>query len=82
MTQAKTERKAFELIRTGYFDKAISKLEDYWENTGKVDLKSRGWLKQLAARAAHYWERTDLSQKYQKQPYPDNPSLLPPKIIP
>ncbi|MEO3705617.1 hypothetical protein [Trichormus azollae] len=61
LTQAKTERKAFELIRTGYFDKVISKLEDYWENTGKVDLKSRGWLKQLAARAAHYWERTDLS---------------------
>lgn len=45
LTQAKTERKGFELMRTGYFDKAISKLEDYWENTEKVDLTSRGWLK-------------------------------------
>jgi hypothetical protein len=82
LTQANTERKAFQLIRTGYFDKAISKLEDYWEQTEKIDLKSRGWLKQLAARAAHYWGNSDLSQRYQQSAYADNSSLLRPQIIP
>ncbi|MEA5513292.1 DEAD/DEAH box helicase family protein [Nodularia sp. UHCC 0506] len=82
LSQANIERKAFQLIRTGYFDKAISKLEGYWQNTEQVDLKSRGWLKQLTARAAHYWGRTDLSQRYQQQAYADNSSLLRPQIIP
>ncbi|GAX35372.1 DEAD/DEAH box helicase family protein [Nodularia sp. NIES-3585] len=82
LIQASTERRAFQLIRTGYFDKAISKLEGYWQQTEKIDLKSRGWLKQLAARAAHYWEKTDLSQRYQQSAYADNSSLLRPQIIP
>ena len=82
LAQANIERKVLQLIRNGYFDKAISKLEAYWQKTEKIDLKSRGWLKQLAARAAHYWGRNDLSQQYQQQAYADNYSLLRPKIIP
>uniref|UniRef100_UPI0039C6D210 hypothetical protein n=1 Tax=Nostoc sp. CCY0012 TaxID=1056123 RepID=UPI0039C6D210 len=82
LAQANSERKVLQLIRNGYFDKAISKLEAYWQQTEKIDIKSRGWLKQLAARAAHYWGRNDLSQQYQQQAYADNSSLLRPKIIP
>jgi hypothetical protein len=82
LTQAKVERKALHLIRNGYFDNTISKLQDYWQQTEKIDRKSRGWLKQLAARAAHYWGRNDLSQQLQQQAYADNSSLLRPKIIP
>lgn len=82
LTQASIERKAFKLMRDGYFEKAIGKLEKYWQDSAEIDQKSRGWLKQLAARAAHFWEKTDLSQQLQQQAYADNYNLLRPQVIP
>lgn len=83
LEQASLERKVFKLMRDGYFEKAISKLEKYWQNnTVEIDQKSRGWLKQLAARAAYFWEKTDLSQQLQQQAYADNYNLLRPQVIP
>ncbi|MCE2696488.1 MAG: DEAD/DEAH box helicase family protein [Nostocales cyanobacterium LE14-WE4] len=82
LDQASIERKVFKLMRDGYFEKAISKLEKYWQNGVEIDQKSRGWLKQLAARAAFFWEKTDLSQQLQQQAYEDNHNLLRPQVIP
>lgn len=82
LTQAAAERKAFQLMRDGYFEKAISKLEKYWQEPVELDPKSRGWLKQLAARAAFYWDNTELAQRLQQQAYADNHNLLRPQVIP
>ncbi|MFK0731689.1 MAG: DEAD/DEAH box helicase [Gloeotrichia echinulata GP01] len=82
LTQAAEERKVFKLMRDGYFEKAIDKLEKYWQKSTELDNKSRGWLKQLAARAAYYWDKTDLSQQLQQQAYADNYNLLRPQVIP
>lgn len=82
LTQAGTERKAFKLMCDGYYENAISKLEKYWDTNTELELKNRGWLKQLAARAAYYWGKNDLSQQLQQQAYADNYSLLRPKTAP
>ncbi|MEH2233347.1 MAG: DEAD/DEAH box helicase family protein [Nostoc sp.] len=82
LTQVSIERKVFKLMRDGYFEKAIDKLEKYWQDSAEIDQKSRGWLKQLAARAAYFWEKTDLSQQFQQQAYADNYNLLRPQVIP
>lgn len=82
LTQAAVERKAFQFMRDGYFEKAISKLEKHWQEPVELDPKSRGWLKQLAARAAYYWSKTDLAQQLQQKAYADNYNLLRPQVIP
>ncbi|MBD1904045.1 DEAD/DEAH box helicase family protein [Trichocoleus sp. FACHB-6] len=82
LTQVAVERKVFQLMRNGYFEKTIAKLEKHWQEAAGIDEKSRGWLKQLAARAAHYWGKTDLAQKLQQQAYADNTNLLRPQVIP
>ncbi|MDJ0800934.1 MAG: DEAD/DEAH box helicase family protein [Calothrix sp. MO_167.B12] len=86
LNQAAVERKAFKLIRDGYFDKAISKLEKYCEDNeekqDKLDKKSRGWLKQFAARAAHYWGETQKAQKLQKEAFANNNLLIRPIVTP
>lgn len=86
LAQAAIERKAFQLLRSGYFEKAISKLEKYIEEQEnkavKLDKKSRGWLKQLVARTAHYWGETNKAQQLQRQAYADNHSLLRPLVAP
>jgi replicative superfamily II helicase len=85
--QAAVERSAFRLIRDGYFDKAIGKLEKFCQGTNEtgrlvLDNKSRGWLKQLMARAAHYWGDIELAQQLQQSAYSDNYNLLRPRITP
>lgn len=80
--QASIERNAFRLMRSGYFEKAIAKLEKHWQEAVELDQKSRGWLKQLAARAAYYWGKTDKAQQLQQQAYADNYNLLRPQVIP
>ncbi|MBD1891754.1 DEAD/DEAH box helicase [Coleofasciculus sp. FACHB-SPT9] len=82
LTQAAVERKAFQLMRDGYLEKAIAKLEKHWQEAVELDQKSRGWLKQLAARAAYYWGETDKAQQLQQQAYADNNNLLRPQVIP
>ncbi|MEW5861907.1 MAG: DEAD/DEAH box helicase [Cyanobacteriota bacterium] len=82
LTQAAVERKAFQLMRDGYLEKAIAKLEKHWQEAVELDQKSRGWLKQLAARAAYYWGETAKAQQLQQQAYADNNNLLRPQVIP
>jgi replicative superfamily II helicase len=82
LTQAAVERKAFQLMRDGYLEKTVAKLEKHWQRAAELDEKSRGWLKQLAARAAHYWGNTNLAQQLQQQAHADNYNLLRPQVIP
>ncbi|MEW6495496.1 MAG: DEAD/DEAH box helicase family protein [Cyanobacteriota bacterium] len=87
LQQAAIERSAFRLMRSGYFEKAIDKLEKYCQEANrseqqKLDKKSRGWLNQFAARVAQYWGETDLAQQLQQSAYADNYNLLRPQVIP
>jgi replicative superfamily II helicase len=81
LAHASVERKAFRLVRDNYFEKAINKLDKYCEETKEIDQKSQGWLRQTAARAAHYWGREDVAQRLQQQAYADNDNLLRPKVV-
>jgi len=87
LEQAAVERKAFRLLRDKYFEPAISKLEKYYQEAKgsekhKLDLKSKGWLKQFAARIAYYWTDEKLSKDLQRSAYSDNFNLLCPQVIP
>jgi replicative superfamily II helicase len=85
LEQAGIERKVFRLVRDGYFEKAINKLEKYCKEATEqenLDSKSRGWLKQISARAAYFWGRRDLAQSFQQSAYSDNSNLLRPQVVP
>jgi hypothetical protein len=49
--------------------------------TKDIDRKSRGWLRQMAARAAHYWGRDEVAQQLQQRAYADNDNLLRPRVV-
>ena len=85
LEQAAIERKVFQLLCNGYFEKAIEKLEKYCAEAiekNNLDKKSRGWLKQISARIAYYWGRKDLAQSLQQFAYADNNNLLRPQVVP
>jgi hypothetical protein len=80
LRQAEVERKAFRLVRDGYFEKAIDVLGKYCQEAAGLDRKSKGWLLQMSARAAHYWGRTDLAEKLQQHAFAENGNLQRPKV--
>jgi replicative superfamily II helicase len=81
LAHAAAERGAFRLVRGNYYEKAINKLDKYCEETPTLDSKGRGWLRQMAARAAHYWGRDDVAQRLQQHAYADNDNLLRPRVV-
>lgn len=81
-SQAKTERKAFNLWQDGYPDKAITKIEKYLEITNTLDSQTRGWMQQLGARIADKWGKPELAERLQQEAYSNNRNLVKPKIIP
>jgi len=56
---AAVERKAFHLVRNGYYDKAMARPTQYCHEHSNLDLESRGWLTQYAACTAFYSGKTD-----------------------
>lgn len=78
---AATERKAFQLIRDGYFEKAIGVLSRVSDEDASLDSELRGWMKQFAARAAEQWGRPELALKLQQDAYALNRNLLRPKVV-
>jgi hypothetical protein len=80
LQQAEVERKAFRLVRDGYFEKAIDALGKYCQEAAGLDRKSKGWLLQMSARAAHYWGRMDLAEKLQQHAFAENRNLQRPKV--
>lgn len=79
---ASRERKAINLWRDGYHEKAIAKLLDAIQEIGESDRQLKGWLFQICARVAYHWGNRDLSDEYQQQAYGLNRILQKPTIQP
>ncbi len=80
-TQAGKERKAVNLWRDGYHQKAITKLEDI-TNDSSLDSQTRGWMKQLSARITDQWGNHNHAEDLQRQAYSLNSNLTRPKTAP
>ncbi|WP_082551903.1 DEAD/DEAH box helicase family protein [Massilia sp. Root351] len=80
--QAGVERKAVNLWHDGYFEKAIAAVEKLLSANSALDLQSRGWLEQLAARIANNWGHSDRAEDLQRQAFANNRNLLRPKVLP
>jgi len=73
---AAAERKTFDLLRRNMFDEAIQKINKHIERErDALDIQVRGWLRQLAARIALYWQREELARELQQSAYIDNDNL-------
>jgi replicative superfamily II helicase len=79
---ASSERKAINLWRDGYHEKAIAKLLDAIQEIGESDRQLKGWLFQICARVAYHWGDRNLSDRYQQQAYGLNRILQRPTIRP
>ena len=79
---ATLERKAFRLMRDGYFEKAIALLVRFGEAAPALDPKSKGWLFQFAACIAQCWGHADEAQRLQRHAYANNDNLLRPRVAP
>ncbi|ANS76970.1 helicase [Paenibacillus yonginensis] len=77
------ERKAINLWEDGYYDQAISKLQQLIDHKDQgLDTQMRGWLEQLAARIADKWGNAERAQDLQRQAFSNNRNLLRPRILP
>ena len=79
---AAAERKAFNLWHDGYHDKAIARLDKELAQIKGVDVQTRGWLLQLAARIASQWGQTERAEELQRDAYGNNRNLIRPKVLP
>ena len=76
---ASTERRALQLWRDGYHEKAIAKLTKRADSK-TIDRLERGWLLQFAARIADDWGKKDLALEFQQRAYAQNRNLLRPSV--
>lgn len=80
--QAADERKAFNLWHDGYHQKAISRIERLLSDAKGMDVQTRGWLQQFAARVAGQWGQRDRAEDLQREAYASNRNLLRPTVPP
>lgn len=78
---ASAERRALQLWRDGYHEKAISKLTKRADSK-KIDRFERGWLLQFAGRVAEDWGRQELALELQQRAFAQNRNLLRPQVKP
>jgi hypothetical protein len=79
---AAIERAALRLMRNGYFENAVAKLEAFCAKYNEpADASMTGWLFQLAARAAHLWGEETKAAQLQQSAYARNPNLTRPKTL-
>ena len=76
------ERRYFRLLLDGYYDKAITRITAFVESHPELDAKVKGWLYQLAARAAWLWGDQKKCDDLQRQAYASNKMLLRPRVVP
>jgi hypothetical protein len=69
-------------VRDGYYEKAIGTIEKFVGDNTNLDSRIKGWLLQLAARAACLWKEESKADTLQRQAYGHNYALLRPKISP
>lgn len=82
LLQAAVERKAINLWKDGYHDKAIAKIRTLLDKPADLDQQTRGWMQQLAARIADNWGNRELAQDLQREAFANNRNLTRPKIRP
>lgn len=82
LKQAAGERKAYNLWKDGFHDKAIARLERILGPLQKEDPQVCGWLQQLAARIADHWGNKERAEDLQRQAFANNRNLLRPKVLP
>jgi hypothetical protein len=80
LKMAGDERKHFELVRAKNYDDSIAVLRKYLDEEFGLDDEQKGWLYQLCARAAYFWENVELSNDFQKKAYSLNKHLLKPRV--
>ncbi len=76
---ASDERKHFSLVRAKNYDDSIAVLRKYLNGEVIIDDEQKGWLYQLCARAAYFWENIELSDDFQKKAYSLNNNLMKPR---
>jgi replicative superfamily II helicase len=81
-SQAAAERKAINLWHDGYHEQAITRIEKALSEAQGLDLQTRGWMEQLAARIADRWGHSDRAEDLQRQAYASNRNLLRPRVRP
>ena len=80
--QAADERKAFNLWHDGYHQKAIARIEKLLDGATGLDVQTRGWLQQFAARVANQWGQIERAEDFQREAFGSNRNLLRPKVPP
>jgi Holliday junction resolvase len=80
--QATAERKALNLWHDGYHEQAIAKIEKLLIGDKALDIQTRGWMEQLAARIADKWGNSERAEDLQRQAYGHNRNLLRPRVRP
>ena len=78
---ASAERKAFRAMRDAYYENAITRLEKSAQDSKVLDASTKGWLLQLAARAATYWGQEERAAELQRHAYAVNCQLFRPKVV-
>ena len=81
LQHAAVERKALQLARDSYYDKAVAHLEHHCA-TAKSDRSTKGWHLQLAARIAHAWNDEERAKKLQQEAFSNNRNLMRPQVAP
>jgi replicative superfamily II helicase len=79
---AASERKAVDLWKDGYHEKAISRLDRVAPILEAEDQQALGWVQQLAARIAEQWGNRDKADELQRQAFANNRNLQRPRVPP
>jgi hypothetical protein len=79
--EASIERKAVNLFADGHPEKAISRITEFLDGYA-VDVQTRGWFEQMAARFAFMWGNRELSRQLQASAFSHNRNLQRPLVAP
>ena len=82
LLHAELERTALRLWRDGKPEKAITKITQYCETTESLDVETKGWLYQFAARIAFFNGQKELSDHLQHLAFSCSRNLFRPQIKP
>ncbi len=82
LEEAGVERKALALFADGLHGNAINRINKFLDSSKQLDLQTRGWFEQLAARIADHWKNRELSQEFQRSAYSNNRNLQRPAAAP
>lgn len=80
LLHAELERATLRLWRDGKPEKAINKITKYCETAESLDVETKGWLYQFAARIAYFNGQKELSDQLQHRAFSCSRNLFRPQI--